>query len=257
MKEQDAIEEQIREILGRRGMRSVLAHVDPALLTEYAERPEELEPETRRWIEQKLEECETCREAHALLREVASSLEPKQERFRPLAWLRDRLGATVLRPAPALAYLVALMVLVPYLLVRERSIDAPFVTAPVLALRSEPTVRDEGGDASPPLEIASPQGDRGTVVLLLETDLVEADLREGRMKLALELRRGDEVLESREVGARDFEFRDGRGVLPLVLRTKTLQEASDLEVSVRALLPGDPLDGQPLFRRHLRVTGER
>ncbi len=251
-----------REILGRRGADVLLAHVDPVLLTEYSERPESLEPETRRWIEEKLRECRACGEAYARLVEVRSPREvepaPVPTTSRILPWIWERLAATILRPAPALAYLALLALLGPFLLVRERGDDAPIASGPVLVVPGETGTRDGGDGAEiPPLGVPATTDPGQAVVLLLETEIVETDLRDGRMGLALELRQGDRVVASRAVSIRDFEFRDGHGLLPLVVRAGALRPGDSYEVSVRAVRPGDPLDGEPLFRRRLRVEGGR
>ena len=42
---------------------------------------------------------------------------------------------------------------------------------------------------------------------------------------------------------------NGRGSLVLVLSTGELDRGAPHEIAIRAMQPGDPLDGQALFRR--------
>ncbi len=246
-----------RSMLRRKGP-AFLAHVDPVLLTEFAERPGDLDLATRRWIERKLEECETCREAYALLGDVAASLAPARVPARRRSGLWEWLGATVLRPAPALAYLLLVGVLVPYVLLRESGGGAPLSTAPIFVVPAESTLRDEAGpQVTPPLVVPMPEGPDDSVILMLRTSIVEADLRGGALPLRVQLRRGSETVWSKGIAPGELDFREGPGVLPLVLRAGTLHAGEDYEVSIRAVLAGDPLDGQALFRRRLAMEKRR
>lgn len=260
--------EQVREhasVLSRRSVRSLTRHVDPVLLTEFAERPETLDAETRRWIEAKLRECETCREANARLHEVERSLAPAKEAAVSRRWNRFWAGlrASVLHPVPALAYLLLLALVAPLALRRDaggRVGDAaPMSTAPFVTVTGESAVREGEGssDGAEPLVLRLPAERNHALVVVLATSLVESDLREGKLPLQVELRRGGAVLWSQRVGPDDLRFRDSRAELPLVLRGDALGAGTDYEVELRVVLPGDPLDGQALFRRRLVMEDRR
>jgi hypothetical protein len=217
-----------RDHLARHSMADTLAHVDPVLLTEFAEHPARLDAQTREWIEGKLEECAACQEAYASLLAVNAALDRRAApapapAARAWAWL----AGSVLRPAPALAYLLLLAVVAPALILSDRRVGAPATLAPIVVVPD-------------------------TIVMLLETRLVAADLT-GKLRFTVGLTRSGEKIWERAVENREFELRDGRAVLPVVLRTGALQSGREHEISIRAVLPGDPLDGQPLFRRRLIV----
>jgi anti-sigma factor RsiW len=250
-----------------RGMRSAPAselrdHVDARLLTDYVERPGSLEPETVRFVEARLEACETCREAHARLVEVAQALDAGRARVveverRPaLERLWTFLASTVLRPAPALAYLLALALLVPVIwLARPGAPPEGIAATPTrVAVEGDRATRAgaPGGTAAAPLEISA---SASTVLLELETELEPGDL-ERIQSLTIELRRGDVMLWSAPAPTADVLLRNGRVVVPVVLRPGGLAGRGDHEILLRVSRPGDPLDGQALFRRKLRIVGE-
>ncbi|HKQ62664.1 MAG TPA: hypothetical protein VJS92_15345, partial [Candidatus Polarisedimenticolaceae bacterium] len=93
----------------------------------------------------------------------------------------------------------------------------------------------------------------GPVVLELETELTAADLADPALSYAVELYAGPRRLVSQSRTGRDFELRAGKAVVSLLLDPARLAAGTDHEVVLRARKPGDPLDGQPLFRRSLRV----
>ena len=248
-----------------RGMRSAPAselreHVDARLLTDYVERRGTLEPDTVRWVETRLAACETCREAHARLVEVSHALEGGTARAverRPLIeGLWSFLAATVLRPAPALAYLLALALLVPVIwLARPVTPPEGIAATPTrVAVEGDRATRAgaPGGTSAAPLEISA---SASTVLLELETELEPGDL-ERIQSLTIELRRGDVLLWSAPAPTADVLVRNGRVVVPVVLRPGGLARGDDHEILLRVSRPGDPLDGQALFRRKLRIVGE-
>jgi len=249
-----------------RGMLSATAtelreHVDPRLLTDYVERRGTLEPETVRWIENRLEACTTCREAHTRLVEVARALEgetaPVVERRPWLGGLWSLLASTVLRPAPALAYLVALVLLLPALwLGRPSPMRESIAAAPTrIAVEGDRATRTgaPGGlPAAAPLEIPA---SASAVLLELETELEPGDLARVPA-LTIELRRGDALAWSAPAASAGFIVRRGRIVVPVVLRPEGLTRGVEHTILLRASRPGDPLDGQALFRRTLRVLDD-
>jgi hypothetical protein len=252
-------------VLARRSVASLTRHVDPVLLTEFAERPETLDAQTRQWIERKLKECEICGEAYARLREVEQSLAPMSMPVVSQRWkrLREWLAATILHPVPALAYLLLLALLAPFVLMRNTGNGGagapPLATAPVVVVTGESTARGEqgGGAGAEPVVLRLPSDPSGALVVLLSTSLVESDLRGGKLPLQVELRRAGTLVWSKRIGAEDLQYQEGRAELPLVLRGEALRAGNDYELDIRAVLPGDPLDGQALFRRRVVMEERR
>ena len=250
------------------GMRSAQAselreHIDARLLTDYVERPGSLEPETLRFVEARLEACETCREAHARLVEVAHALDAGRraplvevERRPLLERLWSFLASTVLRPAPALAYLLALALLVPVLwLARPGAPPEGIAAMPTrIAVEGERATRAgaPGGASTAPLEIPA---SASTVLLELETELEPGDLARVPA-FTVELRLGENLLWSAPASTENAFVRNARVVVPVVLQPGGLARGVDLTILLRASRPGDPLDGQALFRRKLRVVVE-
>ena len=238
-----------------------MEHVQPRLLTQYVEDPESLELETVRWIEQKLETCDTCREAAAVLREVGEGLAetgPVQESPGLLDRAWQALASTVLRPEPAIAYLAALLVLAPLVWMWRASGDGaavdPFSTPSTIGVPGERATRDEPGALPPPpLEIAVTPGH--AVLLELRTDLTSADLLDPGLAFDLELRRDGEVVWSEPREKDEFFIRNGRAVLTVLFDVGTADDSAVHEIVIRARKPGNPLDGQALFRRSLRIVG--
>lgn len=231
-------------------------HIEPSLLTRFVEAPESLEPEARDRIEATLASCRTCREARDLLLDVGARLEQAESArdragsaVRPSLW--DRLAATLLRPAPALAYLLALVILAPALLVSLRGKNVP-IGAPAAVVRTtgESALRDVDGDTieTAPLRLSAD----GPTLLILETGLAPTDLE--RLGFEIELVRGERLLWSRPTSGQEFVVDDGQVRLPLMLRTDRLRHSVDHQVILRVRRDGDALDGQPLFRRHLQVA---
>ncbi len=250
-----------RQALGAsRGPAEMLEHVHPRLLVEYAERPGRQDAALRRWIESRLEACTTCRKAFERLREVETQLAGASSAAaaRPAggaianlwASTRDLLTSTLLRPAPALAYLVALALLLPALWLAGRQQGEPAGAPRLLVAHGEGAVRGTPGDARP--LVVPPSED--AVLLELRTELLADDIDDPDASFELELRRGDRLLWSRPAARDEFVILDGRAALRLLVYPGRLDEGPLHEISLSVRKPGDPLDGQALFRRSFRVT---
>lgn len=100
---------------------SLIEHVHSELLTDFVEHPGKLDREVGEWIAGHLRECEECSEAAAIVREIGADLAAQRspvvrppEKADPWSQrIWDFLGSTVLRPAPALGYLVLLLLSFP------------------------------------------------------------------------------------------------------------------------------------------------
>ncbi len=242
---------------------AMLEHVDPLLLVQYVEEPDSLEPWTIELIEERLAACEDCRDALARLRELA----PDAARSRAAAGsgitgLLQRgwrmLGSTLLRPEPALVYLVLLLVVLPgWLMVREPAPGerggAIFAPAAVVRLEGESVVRDTGAERGPPVELRS-SADEGPLLLELVTELRPED-RDTFDALRIELVRDGDVIWSAERPADALVEIDGRLAVPLLLGPDVLERNGVHELRVRSLAPGRLIDGVVLYRRRVVVRG--
>lgn len=243
------------ELGARTSVDSALEHVAPGLLVDYAENRDGLEAETVLWIEGRLATCADCREAFSNLQAVGAALAPiaDAEPRRSVLW--DWLAATLLRPAPALAYLLIAAVGLP-LLWFMRAPGDPFAAVQVVALSGERAQRDQpAGPGDPPgtTPITIRLVDAGRPLLVeLVTDLVADDLRAGALGFVVELTTNGRPVKSERRDAAAFVLRDGRAVLPLMLDPRLLRLGQDYRVAIRVDKPGDPLDNQALFVRHLR-----
>ena len=241
-------------------MAAMQRHVHPRLLTMYAEEPEAIEEETARWIEGKLDSCATCREAYERMLEVGTRLAldsaeaapPVAAQRDPLARIWGWLSSTLLRPAPALAYLLLLVLIVPWLWRDEGrgSGTAPLRSPAVVPVEGERATRAAGVDPDAPLVLES-SGD--TVLLELRTELTVEDLADPGLDYSVELERDGSRLWSERRALVELVPREGSVIVPVVLDPGVLEAGVRYDVLLRVRKPGDPLDGQALFRRALIV----
>jgi hypothetical protein len=232
------------------------AHAHPALLVRFAEEPGSLDEETRAGIEARLARCETCRDALAIVRETEVALaagdRPVKARGKRRS-LFDFLSSTLLAPAPALAYLVLLALLVPMLFRGggEEGMRAPALAVPTV-VRVEGEKAQRSGDETlrgEPLRV-EPHGD-GPFLFLLDTDLATEDLDDPALSFVVEVTRaGATHAETRRGG--DFTREGGKAALPLVVAAKP---GEMLTFAIRAKKPGDPLDGRVLYRSRVTIGG--
>jgi anti-sigma factor RsiW len=231
------------------------AHVHPALLVRYAESPGDLDAETLSAIEARLARCETCREALALLEETDRA--PARAAVEARRGVLDILSSTILRPAAAFAYLVALALLVPLLFDRS-AVEAPTsrsISVPrIVRVEADRALRDGGaaGDAVVLRIEAPPAG--APVLLLLVTDLSPDDLRDPALSFDVEVARAGEAAHVETRSGPDFGLEGGRAALPLLLQAVPNEAYA---IAIRARKPGDALDGSTLYRRRIVVEGNR
>jgi hypothetical protein len=230
-------------------------------------------------VEAHLEECPACR---ALLEQARSQselarqspLEDHLEHVHPSLLVaveralstaepirRDRgnllesiwraLAATVLRPAPALAYLLLLIALPAVWIGLGRDGDgAPALTPTVITLRSERALRSEPGAPMP--EPQAVPGGATAVLLRLATDLRPEDLRDEALSFTVEIARDGRLEWSMPQARGDLAIENGRAVVSLLVDPSRLGAGAH-EVVLRVHKPDDPMDGQALFRRRLRI----
>lgn len=227
-------------------------HVPAELLVRYADAPALLDREIRAWIASRVARCQTCGEALARLQALEGALvEPAAAtpaRGFSARALWEALAGSVLRPIPALAYLLLLALLVPtiWLVDDEGSEGAPFHAPLRVDLAGERASRAPGGRIEP-IELPATTG--APILLHLQTEMVPVDLDPARSRFVLALERDGRALWSEPRSAGDFLVDDGRVVLPLVLDPGRLRAGAVYAIVLRADRPGDPIDGQALFRR--------
>lgn len=213
----------------------------PELLVDYVERRHELDAESVRRLESALERSPVAREALACLERTrqASSSEPWLERL----W--ESLRASLLAPAPALGYLL-LLVALPALWWGVRDGPSTVLTPTRIEIVGERTLRAAGEAAPPPLAVPP-----GVLRLELVTELRPEDLdgRDWALELADSRGRAIERWPAEPL-PRTFE---GAVRFEAILDTRTLRSGRSYTLSVVADAAGDPLDGEALFRRELRV----
>ncbi|MCP3981563.1 MAG: hypothetical protein GY716_19870 [bacterium] len=229
-------------------------HVSPALLTHYAEDPDSLGQETRSWVANRLARCEICREAFEHLCEIGEELAAAEEPrvvARPVVerspGLWERLRMTLLHPVPALAYLALALAFSALWLLGDRP-AGPVAPARVVLVPGDRAVRAEGDGEATPLRVELPRAGE-PVVLQLATELSEADLADDATSYALEMHRGAEPVWSVARTGVEFRWSDGRAVLDVVVDPGAVEAGIEYRIVVRAVRPGDPIDGEALFGR--------
>lgn len=226
-----------------------LEHVDPRLLTQYAESPGSLDDETIAWIESRLRACADCREALARLEEVAASLSASRAADKPslLRRLWDGLAGSVLQPVPALAYLLALFAVVSWygwFRGPDGTLAPPIGDLSAIAVDADRAWRSD--EPVPPEEVLELPA--GTVVLEARTDLDAEDVVRAE-RFEAELLLDGEVVSRQRLDADGF-------LIPVVLHADALLAGRDYVLVIRFVGAGHPLDGQPFFRKTLRRTGK-
>jgi hypothetical protein len=235
--------------------------IHPRLLIEYVETPETLDEETRRWIEERLAESPVHRAEVKMLERVEKAIAGTGRR-EPAAAARSegrfaviwhRLSHTVLHPVAATGYLAAAAALALFSLlpVAEREPSAPAHAPGVLPMWGDTTFRDRPQPSDQPVQ----QLTRSTrpVALWLDVGLTREDLDDPRTSFHLELNREDQQVWSEPVTSDRFVEDDGRCNLLVLISTETLATGVEYQIVLRINRPGDPLDGQALFRGRFAV----
>jgi hypothetical protein len=239
---------------------AALADVHPLLLTQYAEDPGQLDDETVGWIRDRLEVSPLSREALERLREVGFFEEEMEAEEAPADLRQEKprvsfgewFASTFLQPVPAMAYLVLLVILLPAFWLLRGPVE-PAGAPQVFTTGGDPTLRADGDAAPQPLEIVA---NRGPVILELETELAVADLDELGATFDVEIVRAGEPVWSMPLPRERFRARGAGTVVALTLDPGGFDLGETHEVVVRAAKPGDPIDGQPLFRRTVRFVAD-
>ncbi len=240
------------ELLPATNLENALEEIHPRLLVEYAEDPDALDFETRRWVEERLASSQTSREALASLKKVQETLDedaaPSALRASPWRRAWAALSDSLLAPLPALAYLLVAGVLVGWVVTRapdgvER---APLSFAQRVEVVGESALRDQGaGPDVPPLKLSAP------TLLRLRTGLTPDDLAAEGLSFDLELVRGEELLWRERRTPADFEALGDTLTLEVILDPTALESGVPHELRLVARRPGDVLDGAALFRREV------
>ncbi|ANM30167.1 hypothetical protein ABI59_12175 [Acidobacteria bacterium Mor1] len=252
--------------------------VQAQLLLEYVEREEELDPSVRRAIREHLEGAAASREAAAIVREIPAAVsspevEPvvrdvradspsEQPSLAARVW--EFLGSTILRPAPALAYLlVAGVLLVPTLRTFQDATPEQVTTppvgepaaatgpaaalpGPVLVLPGETRLRDAPGEVPAPEPAKLPAG--GPQWVALQTDIDDWIRSTENASLDLELGADETGLLSIPVSEVDVD-----GTVRVLLFPDRLPVDQVTELRLRLRAAGHAMDGRVLYRRGLEV----
>ncbi|MDQ7088858.1 MAG: hypothetical protein Q9Q13_13830 [Acidobacteriota bacterium] len=221
--------------------------VHPLLLTRYAEEPDALEPATRRHIEALLADSPLAREALACLeRTLEAEGRTASSTGRLVRWFEGlwaTLRGSVLRPLPALAYLLLACALLP---IWRRETPAPLTVPPVVVAAGSDVRRGAGGAPDGRLLLDG----EGPVLIELHTGLLAEDLA-GATGWSLALEQDDTTLWSVEIDRARFEMSPGGAVLRVMIDLAALEPGKPYSAVLRVHRPGDLLDGHALFRQDL------
>jgi len=269
-------------------LETLFDHVQSQRLVEFAEDPSGLEPEARRFITTHLQACQVCAEALEILEDLARTpahevsgaageVAARRSQGKPWrAWidLWRRLSRTVLHPAPALAYLAALIVLLSVLPLRlpaPRSVTPPPAEVPdvepsqpqlpprpaatfippAFELPGEVVFRSEG---RPPAPAAIPlRAGVESVALSLVTDIDQDDLQDPQATFRVEIAQDDRIVFEARLRATDI---DRRGRLTLLLDPATVSAGIPCRARLLLVKPGDPRDGEEIYRRSFLLIPE-
>jgi len=166
------------------------------------------------------------------------------------------LAGTILRPVPALVYLVALLLSYPaYRVLAPSAEPAPAArTIPAVDLIGEIPFRggpeDPAGQIAEPVVIEAPRDPDAAVLLRVHTDLDEEDLADPGVRLEARLLDGSSVVWSESKRVSDLS---GDGVLSLLVLPAKLPGDRPIALVIQLDRPGDPRHGENVFRRSLRI----
>lgn len=228
--------------------RLLAAPLSPQLLVDLVERPESLPAQTRQESRERLTRDPLAREAYERLLEVEAALAGAPA-------LHSVLSAAPTprwrRPLAAAGYLAAAAVLAGVLFLRSPD-GAPVIAPGVMLVPSERSQRAPGDGAHEAALMV-----RGAVRLRLQTDLPAEDLADPTRRYRVALEYGGKPVWSADRSGSDFMLEPPFAVLEVVILSDRLVPGRDYELVIRALAPGDLIDGQALFTRHLRSEGAR
>jgi len=251
-------------------LEAVLGHVQPQLLVEYVDDPGSLEPDARRFVATHLASCTICAEALEILHDLGSTPAASAAGVAPPPASPDVPGMmrrgwrwltrTLLQPLPALAYLAAIVVLLLVPVVREgvegdrapRPQFGPAVSVlpRVSVLPEELVQRGPEDGPPPPIEIPLPAGEE-QVILELVTSIETEQLRDGEAAFHLGIAEGERLVF--EALCRGSEF-EPTGRLRVSLDPGGFAAGHVHTVRLTLVKPGDPLDGEEVFRRSFRLV---
>ena len=232
-------------------------HPQAQLLGEVAEDPDALEPEAVRWVLSHAAGCAGCGEALAACRALLAEAEPQPRSAAAMAasiGLAERArrlpAIPLLRPLPALAYLLAMAALA---IPAFRHLTGPGIGSGAIAeLPGEIVMTDElvrAGEV-PRAAIEVPRG--GAVVLTLRTAIDRQDLQDPGAAFRVEIRSGAEVIWAERRAGAAF---DPDGTIRIVVDRRRLVADRPHVVAIVYEKAGDPMDGRSLFQRAFVVTG--
>jgi len=254
-------------------LETALGHVQAQLLVEYVDDPGSLEPDTRRFVATHLASCKDCAEALEILEDLGSTAAASADAApaqpvspgvlsmvrRGWRWLTR----TLLRPLPALAYLAAAIVLLLFPPLREGEGEGARVPQPQLrppvsvlpratVLPEELLRRGPGEEPSAPIEILLRAGEE-QLILELVTSIETEQLRDPDAAFHVEIAEGERLVFEALRHGPDFE---PTGRLRLLLDPEALAAGPVHTVRLTFVKPGDPLDGEEVFRRSFRLVPE-
>lgn len=263
-------------------------HVQGQLLVEFQETPAALDPEVTEFIRVHLDGCELCAGALTILEELPAMAKLTETEARP----RDHPLSTpqmtasvlpqgaesmwkgwvtaLLRPIPALAFAVLLLVLVvPAYLILQKSggggatsqagfamiswpgeVSGASALPEAIALSGETVFRRLPGQVGSPAVELLFDGKSRFLLLELDPNIDPEDLVDPLARFQVELLQENRVLFQREVTTGEF---DPQGQLQIVLHAARLSPAVIYTLVIRYEKAGDPLDGEALFLRTVRL----
>ncbi len=254
-------------------------HVQSQLLVEFQETPEALEAEVTEFIRAHLDGCELCAGALAILAELPAMVTLPDTEARPRdhplptphtrspwsEWVAD-----LWLPLPALgvAALLLALLLPAYLMLRTAPgegtasptsialISRPgeavaMDTLPrAISVAGETLFRQSPGKDGPPA-VELPLDDKNPFLLLdLSPDIDPEDLADPLARFHLLVLQENHVLFQRELSTDEF---DRGGQLQVVLHAAQLSPGVAYALVIRYEKVGDPLHGEAMFRRIVRL----
>jgi len=231
------------------------APLHPQLLVEYAEDPNALDPDARRRIEAELRTDPLAEDLLDILRHLEpddaedAALPESGSGLATRVW--SLLAASILRPVPALVYLLALLFVVPLLWLLPPASESPsFVLPHPVTLESDVLFRGTEPGAATPVELSG----RSPLLLELTLDLSSAERTDPDLLLHVAVTRDAERLLERT--RRVDDLIDGR--LPVLLHLPGVPDVhggATFAVRVTARRAGEPEPGVEIFRRTFRIGG--
>jgi hypothetical protein len=254
-------------------------HVQSQRLVEFAADPASLEPDARRFITDHIRACAVCAEALEILEDMSrvpvtsddggareAAAHPPGRTLRQ-TWqeIWRRLSRTLLHPAPALAYLVALVTFLAVLPLRQPApgtglaplaqptgtprpaappVPGVAILPPAVDLPGETVFRGQGKPPDP-LVVPYRVGTQAVAIALV-ADVEDDVLQDPAAAFHVEIVQGDRVVLADSRPGTDL---DKSGRLTILLDPAALEPGVPCRARLLLAKPGDPRDGEEIYRR--------